>query len=276
MKQYVSSQWKEMLTFNHLFDFDTLWQLKTDWVEPPNYRRGGWSGVSKISLKSPEGAFVEVYLKRQENHCTRSFRHPLKGYSTFQREAIHILDFQSLGIPSLELVYFEERWHEGNNQAILMTKALTGYEPFDDWWQQQSSIKDSSDLKKKALYEFAKVVKKMHDHEYCHGALYPKHTYVKENEKQGIDIRLIDLEKTYHWPFKGRVLKDLGTLYKRAALCSSTDKIRFLKYYESEEPFPCASLKLTAPMGKIATVVAKRRRKKQIKKERREQHDSDS
>ena len=60
------------------YDFDTIWQLDTDWFEPPNHRRGGWSGVVKYVLETTHGA-IDVFIKRQENHVSKTLLHPFKG-----------------------------------------------------------------------------------------------------------------------------------------------------------------------------------------------------
>lgn len=47
-----------------LDDFEHFWSQQGDWVEEPNVRRGGESGVQRI--KSKDGKLL--YAKRQTGH----------------------------------------------------------------------------------------------------------------------------------------------------------------------------------------------------------------
>ena len=131
MKAYIGSGWGRILQFNKLENFDAIWNLKADWFEEPNDRRGGWSGVSRISLKAEKGSSIGVFLKRQENHNTRTWSSPVRGVPTFYREFKNILRFVANGIPTVEPVYYCDRSYNGKSQAILMTKELEGFEALD-------------------------------------------------------------------------------------------------------------------------------------------------
>ena len=85
MKEYwYNDDWQQILFDNNLDDFDDIWKLKTKWFEPPNIRRGGWSGVVKIDLDTPQGK-IGIFIKRQQNHITKTFIHPIRGMLTFER-----------------------------------------------------------------------------------------------------------------------------------------------------------------------------------------------
>ena len=58
-----------LLLNNDLASFDALWSIDADWVEAPNYRRQGWSGVVRIELQDGDAPPTIVYLKRQSGHC---------------------------------------------------------------------------------------------------------------------------------------------------------------------------------------------------------------
>ena len=131
MKEFYGNNWRKILNENNLGDFNSLWELDAGWFEQPNKRRGGWSGVSRIKLELPEGGEVGVFLKRQENHVTKTIFHPVKGIPTFQREYRNILRFIKKGLPTVEPVYFGRRNQEGKLQAILMTRELEGYQSLD-------------------------------------------------------------------------------------------------------------------------------------------------
>ena len=65
--------------------FQHWWQRQGDWVEPPNARRGGESGVQRLLDHSGV-----LYAKRQIGHIYRSLLHP-GGRPTVLRErnALH-------------------------------------------------------------------------------------------------------------------------------------------------------------------------------------------
>jgi len=62
--------------------FEFYWQQQGEWVEEPNQRRGGESGVQRIH----EANGRLLYVKRQVGHTYRSWRYPL-GRPTVLREA---------------------------------------------------------------------------------------------------------------------------------------------------------------------------------------------
>jgi len=103
MKDYLSEQWRPILRHNNLDSFVCLWSVDAGWFEDPNERRGGWSGVSRCELELPEGGRTAVFLKRQENHTTRTLLHPF-GLATFVREMRNILMFKRARVPALEPV----------------------------------------------------------------------------------------------------------------------------------------------------------------------------
>lgn len=58
MKAYINERWRSILAHNGLSDFDALWKLQAEWFEEPNFRRGGWSGVSRCGIESSRGRVV--------------------------------------------------------------------------------------------------------------------------------------------------------------------------------------------------------------------------
>ena len=56
-----------LLKRNGLDSFEAIWSLEAPWVEEPNFRRQGWSGVCRLTLDASEKQPVVIYLKRQEN-----------------------------------------------------------------------------------------------------------------------------------------------------------------------------------------------------------------
>ena len=231
MKDHFPDHWRAILRHNNLDSFESLWDLQVDWFEPPNQRRGGWSGVSRCDLELPEGGKIGVFLKRQENHITRTLLHPF-GMPTFVREIQNILLFKKASIPALEPVYFAVRKVDGDLRAILCSEALDGYEPLENLVNHWSTEGWPDRKNRQRLMEaVASVMSRMHDHKIQHNCFYPKHIFVRFTETS-IDIRIIDLEKA-----KVRILRryatfrDLYTLNRQSKAWTRTDRLRFFLIY---------------------------------------------
>ncbi len=234
MRDYVAAGWAEMLRHNGLGNFDALWQLQADWFEPPNQRRGGWSGVARISLKAADGHGEGLFLKRQENHLRRTLRHPLAGEPTFagEMENIHLL--QQAGVPALEPVYYGQRKVQGKWRAVLLTRELSGFVPLhtlmQDWLERGWSASRAERFA--VVAAAAHVIRRLHTHRLVHNALHPKHVFVRLDPAAGAEIRLIDLEKMRRtWSIEHAARRDLDSLNRRARLFSRSDRLRFLKAY---------------------------------------------
>jgi tRNA A-37 threonylcarbamoyl transferase component Bud32 len=236
MKEFVGSGWKKNLELNELESFDSIWELDAAWFEEPNKRRGGWSGVSRISLKTEEGGSVGIFLKRQENHNTKTLAKPVNGEPTFYREFKNILRFISHGIPTVEPVYFFYRYKNGKSQAILMTKELEGFESLDSpIYARSGELMSNKDQRESLMKAVAKEMRKMHDHHFRHNCLYSKHIFVRAIGNQW-DVKFIDLEKLSRSFFKKRaLLRDLYTLPRRISGWRQSDKLKFFKMYRQEE-----------------------------------------
>jgi tRNA A-37 threonylcarbamoyl transferase component Bud32 len=219
-----------------LDSFDRFWTVKSDWFEPPNIRRGGWSGVIKYALNSASGK-INVFIKRQENHITKTWNHLISGIPTFQKEYFNILRLARNDIPTLEPVYFGV--HE--KRAILITKALEGYQGLDNVDPVALSRKD-----KKALIEkVAVIIRQMHHCHFQHNCLYPKHIFVRQTAADW-DIRIIDLEKMKRTLLQHHaIVRDLSTLFRHAGNAwSLTNKLRFFRAYRGETRLSPSSKKL--------------------------------
>ena len=231
MKDYFPNPWREILRHNNLDHFDDLWNLQVGWFKPPNKRRGGWSGVSRCELDLPEGGTVGMFLKRQENHITRTVLHPF-GLSTFIREIQNILRFKKAAIPALEPIYFAVRKGKGDLRAILCTEALDDYEPLEEIvarWSREGW--PSRKNRQRLMQAVAAVMSRMHDHKIQQNCFYPKHIFVRCSDT-AIDVRIIDLEKA-----KVKLLRryatfrDLYALNRHAPGWTRTDRLRFLLLY---------------------------------------------
>ena len=244
MKEYYGNDWQKILNENNLGDFDALWQLDAGWFEQPNQRRGGWSGVTKIKLALPGGGEVGAFLKRQENHVTKTLLHPIKGVSTFQREYQNILSFIKKGLPTVEPIYYGDRDQEGNLQAILITRELEGYQSLNaPQFCRKGGLMTDKIERIAILKSLAAVMAKMHSYHLQHNCLYPKHVFVKK-EGDTWDVRLIDLEKLKWRLFKrSSILRDIETIYRHGPLYEHgiSNQLLFLKAYMGEHKLSDAS-----------------------------------
>jgi len=225
MSDFIAAEDRVLLERHGLARYDALWALALEAVDEPNTERGGWSSVYRLELG--EAAF---YLKRQSNHLTRSLRHP-RGEPTFAREFRNIQRYQRLGIPALQAAFFAERRVAGERRAILLTRALDGWQDLDCWlqgWAERGEAQRAAILR--ACGELAR---RLHGAGQMHGCFYPKHIFLKEDA--GVfAAQLIDLEKTRPLLFGERDrIKDLEPLLRRAGVWSEAEVRLFLQAYLS-------------------------------------------
>ncbi len=245
--EYISAAWRRTLLQNHAGSFAALWQLQQDnWFEAPNYRRGGWSGVCTTALNLDDASQTQVFIKRQENHVYRSWRHFFSQRPTFEREYRNIRLFNRYDIPTAGLLYYGQHLQQGKQQAMLMMQALQGYRPLGD---AQTLITAGMDrAARQRLFEsVAAAMRRMHDHRFQHSCPYPKHIFVKQQPDGGFVTRFIDLEKARRrWSSKQAALKDLGILHRHTCGCSRTDRLRFFLAYRQETRLSPESKKMLA------------------------------
>lgn len=185
---------ERLFAHNSMREFDDVWSLKTQWFEPPNDARGGWSGASRVVLATPEGGTLAVFLKRQENHCTRTWRAPF-GVPTFRREYENILRLRSLGIPAVPALYYGEARRDGRYRAAIATVAMDDYLSLDVWLGENAEAARRQDV----LTAIAHWAADFSRRRLQHGCLYDKHILVRKVPAAGRyaaeDICFIDLEK---------------------------------------------------------------------------------
>lgn len=259
---FVSDDDWAMLVKNSLGDFDLLWNLDAGWYEEPNKRRGGWSGVSRFQLHDG----TAIFIKRQENHFCRDWRSLFRQVPTFRREFKNILTFQKHGIPTLEPIYFGQRTAQGAVQAILVTKALDGFQSLEaPEYQSLSKLKPM--VRANLVSALAEAIRRMHDSRFQHNCLYAKHVFVKINPDESAEVRLIDLEKAKRSLYKSTaMLRDLGTLHRHTKGWRNSDRLRFLLAYRQEPRMSHASRAI------LAHVLGEAREKVAIAREMRESH----
>jgi len=234
MKDFVNERWRAILAHNGLAGFDALWKLEAEWFEAPNQRRGGWSGVARCELKLPDGGTTAIFLKRQENHGTRSLWHPFSGVPTFLREFKRIMAYRRHSIPTLEPVYFGMRGRGSDQRAILATEELAGFVSLED--RVQGWMRDGAPPRAERLpilKAVAELLKTMHAHGIRHGCFFPKHVFIRINPDGSVEARVIDLEKSRRRPLQVMcALRDLYSLsHYSSSAWSRTDRVWFFRQY---------------------------------------------
>jgi hypothetical protein len=223
MSDFIAAQDRALLEQHGLASFEALWALQLEAVDEPNTERGGWSSVYRLDLG--EAAF---YLKRQSNHLTRSVLHPL-GEPTFAREFRNIRRYAALGIPALQAAFFAERKLPGERRAVLLTRALDGWQDLDAWlpgWAALDEVRRAA-----ILNACGELARRLHQAGQMHGCFYPKHIFLRETAG-GFEAQLIDLEKTRSLLFGQRDrIKDLEPLIRRASVWSEAEIRALLTAY---------------------------------------------
>ena len=236
MHDYITDEWQALAQAGGLHDFDTLWKLDIGWFEEPNQRRGGWSGVSRLEVDLPDGTRTAVFIKRQQNHITRTWRYPLRGITTFRREFENLQWLQDVGVPTLDVLYFAERRVDGDRRAILVSRELTGYASFEDcmqYWQQHGF--PDKPVWRALIRKLAAIARRMHGHHIQQNCFLPKHVFIGGIDGD-MDIRLIDFEKAKRSITVERaMLRDLDTFNRRSPGLRTTDRLRFLLAYFGRE-----------------------------------------
>lgn len=230
MNTFISPEYASLLRQHQLDSFSALWGYQGEWFELPNRERGGWSGVNYIELSDDTGQKHSFYLKRQQGHMRKSWRHPLDGEPTFVREYKILQYLTKYHVATPELVFFAAH----HNQAILMTKALTGFVSVDQFLKTATHLTIKS--KRALMQSLAGIVRQLHDARVQHRSLYDKHLFVKELVMNGqapmFDVAMIDFEKSRisQWIIITKLF-DLMTLHYRTDDLSCTHRLYFFKQY---------------------------------------------
>ena len=223
MTDFVADADRALLERNGLADFEALWHLQLDAVDEPNTSRGGWSSVFRLDLDG-QG----FYLKRQSNYLTRTLHSPL-GEPSFAREFRNIQRYQALGIPALEAVFFGERKVQGERRAVLMTRALDGWNDLDSLLEQWPQL--TTQQQQAILRACGQLARRLHAVRQVHGCFYPKHIFLQA-DGEAYRAQLIDLEKTRPLLLGQRDrVKDIEPLLRRAQVWTETEVRALLAAY---------------------------------------------
>ncbi|OLF56198.1 lipopolysaccharide kinase InaA family protein [Pseudomonas chlororaphis] len=223
MTDYLAAEDRALLERHGLASFDALWAKQLDAVDEPNTAGGGWSSVYRLDLEGHG-----YYLKRQSNYLTRTLHRPF-GEPTFAREFRNISRYRQLGIPALQAVFFGERKVAGETRAILLTRALDGWNDLDSLLQQWSQLSEAQHAA--ILRACGLLARQLHGLRQVHGCFYPKHIFLRATG-DGYQAQLIDLEKTRPLLFGQRDrVKDLEPLLRRAPAWGEDDVRALLATY---------------------------------------------
>ncbi len=163
-------------------DFAYWWSLPGDWVEAPNERRNGWSGMIRTHVDGRT-----YYIKRQRNHSCRTFSHPF-GCPTASREWHYLSRLHKLGLPVPTPRYHGTRRTAEGLEAVLVTDELNGFTALD----AQKTLDAAQRIRLAAT--IGAMVGRLHRARLQHGCLYGKHIMVRWQDETP-EIALIDLEK---------------------------------------------------------------------------------
>ena len=234
MTDFLAAEDRALLERHGLSDFDALWAKQLDAVDEPNTSRGGWSSVFRLDLEGRG-----FYLKRQSNYLTRTLHRPF-GEPSFAREFRNISRYRQLGIPALQAAFFGERKVAGETRAILLTRALDGWNDLDSLlqqWEQLGAAQHQAILQACGL-----LARQLHGLRQVHGCFYPKHIFLRATG-DGYQAQLIDLEKTRPLLFGQRDrVKDLEPLLRRASIWG-LEQVRVLLAAYLDQPADSALVK---------------------------------
>lgn len=213
-----------------LFGFGDWWRRQGLWVEKPNERRGGYSGVQRI-----ERGGRLLYAKRQVGHIYRDLLHPF-GQPTVLREREALFGLQRLGVRVPHLVFCgatrtEQGWH-----GLLVTEALEGFVDLNEWIASGEHERQGKAVREKLLQQLAYTLARMHRGRWQHGCLYGKHVFVRVmgmSDSAEVEVALIDLEKCRRrWSARRASQNDMGQLKRHSSL-PGADWEKLTYFYQS-------------------------------------------
>lgn len=197
--------------------FEYWWQRRGDWVEEPNQRRGGESGVQRLHAENGH----LCYAKRQIGHVYRSMSHPL-GRPTVLREAQALRAWRALGVLVPRILYAGARRDMGGTwEAMLVTEALDGFVDIERWYAEGGRERHGEAIHRRFLEQLGSVLARLHAARWQHGCLYLKHVFIRvagSNDAARVDVALLDLEKSRRrWSRKKAMDHDFEQLKRHSS-----------------------------------------------------------
>lgn len=179
-----------LLTLDSQDAFAQWLALPGEWVEPPNVRRGGESGVKRVLTAS--GAVL--YCKQQVAHTYHSLRHPL-GYPTAMRERDVLQACIALKVRAPKVLYADCRKVAGVWQALLVTEALEGFSSLEECYARGDQQVWGEPLHQRILQALGACIARFNRGRWQHGCLRMKHIFVRV-QGEAVEVALLDLEKS--------------------------------------------------------------------------------
>jgi hypothetical protein len=192
--------------------FDQWLALPGDWVEEPNVRRGGESGVKRVI----SSAGKMLYRKQQVGHIYRSLLHPF-GYPTAMREREALQACAALNVGAPALVYADCRKVAGVWHALLVTEGLEGFSSLEDCYARGDELTWGEALHQQILQELGASLARYNAARWQHGCLRMKHVFVRVQGDK-VEIALLDLEKSrQRWLAKSAAQHDIKQLKRHSS-----------------------------------------------------------
>ncbi len=215
-------------------DFNDWWQRTGEWVEAPNQRRDGESGVQRLAPVTAGQPWL--YSKRQIGHRFISWRYPL-GRPTVLREKNAMQALERFGVPVPNLVFYAAKKHGKDWHALLVTEALTGFISLEEWYSKQQSQPVDPVITASVLQQVATTLHKMHAAGWQHSCCYAKHIFIKASLEQIPEVALLDLEKARRrWSAHQAALHDIKQFGRHRGDMPDADWQLFLQYYCNLNP----------------------------------------
>ncbi|QAY87843.1 lipopolysaccharide kinase InaA family protein [Pseudomonas arsenicoxydans] len=212
--------------------FDYFWNKRGEWVEEPNVRRGGESGVQRVN--GSDGQLL--YTKRQTGHIYRSLFHPF-GRPTVLRERDALTGLRELGVRVPEMVFCgAQRDPVHKWRALLVTKSLDGFQEIEQWYAGGGRERHGEAVHERVLKDLAENLARMHKGRWQHSCIYIKHVFVRvtgEGDSAKAEIALIDLEKCrQRLTAQHAAAHDMKQLRRHSSF-SDTDWTNLVYFYET-------------------------------------------
>ncbi|WP_285424772.1 lipopolysaccharide kinase InaA family protein [Pseudomonas sp. efr-133-TYG-103a] len=210
-------------------DFSYWWSTSGPWVEEPNVRRSGTSGVQRVVHDGKT-----VYVKRQTGHLFRSLKYPL-GRPTVMREGRALSRLMQLGVTAPQPIYYGAEKVKGVWHGVLVTKDLNGFQDLDTWYDQGARTQLTQEEHLKVLEKLAVLLSRMHLGRWQHGCMRSKHIFIKAlDTERGADfeLALLDLEKSHGRASTLRAARHDIPQLRRHSYWSDVEWQYFLSHYE--------------------------------------------
>lgn len=208
-----------------MLDFVDWWKMEGEWVEPPNTRRGGFSGVIRATVGNEV-----VYIKKMENHLCHTLRHPF-GIPTIMREINAIKHLRRAGVVVPEIVFGGAVRKNGQWQSLLVTKEMKNFLALEDWYKTGAYRNVEEPVYDQILKEIALAFRKMHLMRRQHGSCYARHVFIKP--ENSVAAGFIDLEHSRRRMTRNQAMShDFRQFGKKLSVMPEKDWKKVLAWYE--------------------------------------------